>query len=104
MAAPLSQVKKITMVSDGTGEIGAGRITGEVTDPTVLFLVLEDANLRKFLRNFANSCEMLQVLKISCAEIQKMYCLSPCPKNIRVKMADILFGQHFARNFSKFSF
>jgi hypothetical protein len=32
VAAPLSQVKKITMVSDGTGEIGAGRITGEVTD------------------------------------------------------------------------
>jgi hypothetical protein len=32
VAAPLSQVKKITMVSDGTGEIGAGRITGEVRD------------------------------------------------------------------------
>jgi hypothetical protein len=32
VAAPLSQVKKITMVIDGTGEIGAGRITGEVTD------------------------------------------------------------------------
>jgi hypothetical protein len=36
VAAPLSQVKKITMVSDGTGEIGAGRITGEVTNRAVL--------------------------------------------------------------------
>ena len=31
VAAPLSQAKKITMVSDGTGEIGAARVTGEVT-------------------------------------------------------------------------
>jgi hypothetical protein len=38
VAAPLSQVKKITMVSDGTGEIGAGRITGEVTDRQLYFL------------------------------------------------------------------
>jgi hypothetical protein len=30
VAAPLSQAKKITMVSDGTGEIGASRVTGEV--------------------------------------------------------------------------
>ena len=32
MAAPLSQAKKITMVSDGSGEVGAARITGEVLD------------------------------------------------------------------------
>lgn len=32
VAAPLSQTKKITMISDGTGEIGAARITGEVLD------------------------------------------------------------------------
>merc|ERR1719211_438216 len=32
IAAPLSQAKKITMVSDGDGEIGAARITGEVLD------------------------------------------------------------------------
>ncbi|XP_023340162.1 flotillin-1 [Eurytemora carolleeae] len=32
VAAPLSQTKKITMVSDGSGEIGASRITGEVLD------------------------------------------------------------------------
>jgi hypothetical protein len=38
VAAPLSQVKKITMVSDGTGEIGAGRITGEVTDRQCKFV------------------------------------------------------------------
>ncbi len=30
VAAPLSQVKKITMVSDGSGEVGASRITSEV--------------------------------------------------------------------------
>ncbi|XP_040577311.1 flotillin-1 [Lepeophtheirus salmonis] len=30
IAAPLSQAKKITMVSDGSGEIGASRLTGEV--------------------------------------------------------------------------
>merc|ERR1712095_250598 len=32
VAAPLSQTKKITMVSNGDGEIGAARITGEVLD------------------------------------------------------------------------
>merc|ERR1711983_341947 len=32
VAAPLSQTKKITMVSNGDGEIGAGRLTGEVLD------------------------------------------------------------------------
>ena len=32
VAAPLSQTKKITMVSDGTGDIGASRITGEVIE------------------------------------------------------------------------
>jgi len=32
IAAPLSQTKKITMVCNGDGEIGAGRITGEVLD------------------------------------------------------------------------
>lgn len=30
MAAPLSQAKKITMVSSGTGDIGAAKLTGEV--------------------------------------------------------------------------
>ena len=30
VAAPLSQTKKITMVSSGTGEIGAAKLTGEV--------------------------------------------------------------------------
>ena len=28
----MSQTKKITMVSNGDGEIGAGRLTGEVLD------------------------------------------------------------------------
>ena len=32
IAAPLSQKKKITMVSDGSSEVGAARITGEVLD------------------------------------------------------------------------
>ena len=32
IAAPLSQAKRITMVSDGSGEVGAARITGEVLD------------------------------------------------------------------------
>merc|ERR1712173_159056 len=32
IAAPLSQTKKITTVSNGDGEIGAGRLTGEVLD------------------------------------------------------------------------
>jgi len=32
VAAPLSQTKKITMVSTGESEIGAGRLTGEVLD------------------------------------------------------------------------
>lgn len=30
VAAPLSQAKKITMVSSGTGEVGAAKLTGEV--------------------------------------------------------------------------
>lgn len=30
MAAPLSQAKKITMVSTGSGEVGAAKLTGEV--------------------------------------------------------------------------
>lgn len=30
VAAPLSQAKKITMVSGGQGEIGAAKLTGEV--------------------------------------------------------------------------
>lgn len=32
IAAPLSQTKKITLVSNGDGEVGAARITGEVLD------------------------------------------------------------------------
>merc|ERR1719480_27621 len=32
VAAPLSQTKKITMVASGEGEVGAGRLTGEVLD------------------------------------------------------------------------
>lgn len=32
MAAPLSQAKKITMVSTGSGEIGAAKLTGEVLE------------------------------------------------------------------------
>lgn len=30
VAAPLSQTKKITMVSSGQGDIGAAKLTGEV--------------------------------------------------------------------------
>lgn len=30
VAAPLSQAKKITMVSSGSGEVGAAKLTGEV--------------------------------------------------------------------------
>ena len=30
IAAPLSQAKKISMVADGSGEIGAAKLTGEV--------------------------------------------------------------------------
>lgn len=30
VAAPLSQAKKITMVSSGSGEMGAAKLTGEV--------------------------------------------------------------------------
>jgi flotillin len=30
VAAPLSQTKKITMVSTGSGEVGAAKLTGEV--------------------------------------------------------------------------
>lgn len=30
VAAPLSQVKKVTMISTGTGEVGAAKLTGEV--------------------------------------------------------------------------
>jgi len=32
IAAPLSQTKKITLVSSGDGEVGAARVTGEVLD------------------------------------------------------------------------
>ena len=32
ISAPLSQVDKITMVSDGEGPIGASKVTGEVLD------------------------------------------------------------------------
>jgi len=32
IAAPLSQTKKITLVSSGDGEVGASKITGEVLD------------------------------------------------------------------------
>nr|CAI5850660.1 unnamed protein product [Callosobruchus analis] len=32
VAAPLSQAKKITMVSSGNGEVGAAKLTGEVLD------------------------------------------------------------------------
>jgi len=35
VAAPLSQAKKITMVSDGSGEVGAARITSEVLEVMV---------------------------------------------------------------------
>ena len=32
VAAPLSQTKKVTMVSTGKGEVGAAKLTGEVLD------------------------------------------------------------------------
>lgn len=32
IAAPLSQAKKITMVSTGTGEVGAAKLANEVLD------------------------------------------------------------------------
>ena len=32
VAAPLSQTKKVTMVSMGKGEVGAAKLTGEVLD------------------------------------------------------------------------
>lgn len=32
VAAPLSQAKKITMVSTGQGDVGAAKLTGEVLD------------------------------------------------------------------------
>ncbi len=32
VAAPLSRVNKVTMVADGSGQIGAARLTGEVMD------------------------------------------------------------------------
>lgn len=32
VAAPLTQAKKITMVSAGDGEVGAAKMTGEVLD------------------------------------------------------------------------
>lgn len=32
VAAPLSRTNKITMVADGSGEVGASRLTGEVMD------------------------------------------------------------------------
>ena len=52
VAAPLSQAKKITMVSDGTGEIGAARVTGEVT----------------FARDPARCCEKI-VAKQMCVRV-----------------------------------
>lgn len=30
IAAPLSQAKKVTMISSGNGEVGAAKLTGEV--------------------------------------------------------------------------
>jgi flotillin len=35
VAAPLSQAKKVTMVSSGNGSIGAAKLTGEVLDIVV---------------------------------------------------------------------
>ncbi len=32
VAAPLSKAKKITMVADGSGEVGASRLTAEILD------------------------------------------------------------------------
>ena len=32
VAAPLSQAKKVTMVSTGKGDVGAAKLTGEVLD------------------------------------------------------------------------
>ena len=32
IAAPMSQAKKITMVSSGDGQVGASKLTGEVLD------------------------------------------------------------------------
>ena len=32
MAAPLAKCKKVTMISDGSGEIGAAKLTREVLD------------------------------------------------------------------------
>ncbi|KAH6944351.1 hypothetical protein HPB50_002733 [Hyalomma asiaticum] len=32
VAAPISQCKRIVMVSSGKGEVGAGKLTGEVID------------------------------------------------------------------------
>jgi flotillin len=32
VAAPLSKANKITMVSDGTSEVGASKLTGEILD------------------------------------------------------------------------
>ncbi len=32
MAAPLSQAKKVTMVSTGKGDVGAAKLTGEVLE------------------------------------------------------------------------
>ena len=32
ISAPLSQAKKVTMVSSGKGDVGAAKLTGEVLD------------------------------------------------------------------------
>ncbi len=32
VAAPLAQCNKVVMVSNGSGEVGAGKLTGEVLD------------------------------------------------------------------------
>ena len=41
IAAPLAQVKKVTMVSSGKGDVGAAKLTGEILEiieklPTVV--------------------------------------------------------------------
>ena len=32
IAAPLAQCNKVTMISNGSGDVGAGKLTGEVLD------------------------------------------------------------------------
>jgi hypothetical protein len=39
IAAPLSQVKKVTMVASGDGEVGAAKLMGEVL--TILMMAIE---------------------------------------------------------------